>query len=1358
MENRGLAARGFAAPRQQGAWLYDGLQQVYGSGQGIMDYNMSRGLKPSSRVNLPETTDAGRDDIDRFSLTWTTEIWEVPHNRALIDHLVRFETIKRTGPTLEILVRRWTGTIWQIDQDPRIAPTVPTLTEISRPYRFSLASGAFKMPTSIDWYAEDVIYNKIFQQILEQMQSSWLRMLDRSLRNEMYETMPTVIDFSRGGGLSQQELDELVINEFGMLNKNKENVWAVLLSTMAAQFRALCVRMNLEAPSDPMVAVIPSAPVIDESLIPTLMTARDRLFDFKVPIYMLDMKLRIGALRASRAIALSPAPQNQTTVINIGGNAAILQMYGDLLQDGNQTDPWNSKIVVPFYVRIPAGTTSVVIPSESRGNEEYSVDQILRGTGMWPPYDDVNPDPNLPSHRKIYYSCANPNELYHGNARANNSYQFANKHSKTSNTQFGVSFAGSPAVLDSPEAAAYIGRLANTLLELGFDTPAKFAEYVGRFDANLGTPTEMSDPHQSACAIFDIFGAFDRNHNVLQRTDYTYTFDNGRLDRFLTAVTGNAQQLENPPTLAANPDKYLCDYAIAPNGLYDAGHILALRHAVTLACATDRSNVAFRRAYTQSTEWLRAAFNSMRTANHRMCAAGRFLNTPFTDVNGNIDRVAANRLFGEMKTLGFWTSNVLANDAAVAAVLPAGGLAQNALNAVTGYAHRFGPVTNTFNGVLQDLFERSPEATAANGLLSLYEKVRRFRAIFDAAFLAAVGPLAPNAPNPAQADPYPHPAALPPALWAGGQNAATALNALQPAARPLVQQVTAFLREIAADVNTFSPGYFTNVNPITPDFAHNYDLVDLVFFDQFVRTERNAFVQATNVGNVANIAATRNAMHTALVINICQRWVTSAVVANRFDTTRGMIAQSFLDKWARMAKAAFNAAPLPNTISVVEQFAAVCAVPPVLTAIATTLDRMFVDDSYVDVLIKTRGIGMSKIIRDKLNAATAPFAAQHGNWPQNDPAWNLRQTFAATRNDIGPLAQFDLGNFMNTFVISARQESYADMDAQRRINDALANNHIGVLDTPIDCYTNQGFMRLLCEIYTDGHGQQHIDTVRGIIEAYATVGVGNIRYLTVENMGILLLGIGANGGGLGQAERADQLIGNLLKRNLAEIAIKDNIRLTKWSLAFLLGRLPPTPGVFRMMQATLPGIWFDATLVHLLVVQSKPAFYVPSLCLHAIVSEFTMREGLQEKFEDPESLYGMMRFVMANVKQLGIQVRHAYITLCQRLGAIVSPFEYFDGQKPERATGFVLVDDFSDDVHAVKSPAFNQSAPTTAVRISNVVDMRSVALGHEFFRNVDRKIEGFPTLTGMLPFQCVTFNSTVSGQRAVAGTLSSKWM
>lgn len=1357
-----MQARGFAAPRQQGAWLYDGLQQVYGSGQGVMDYNMSRGLKPSSRVNLPETTDAGRDDFDRFSLTWTTEIWEVPHNRALIDHLVRFETIKRTGATLEVLVRRWVGTIWQIDQDPRIAPTVPTLTEISRTYRFSLASGSFKMPSSIDWYAEDVLYNRIFQNILEQMQSSWLRMLERSLRNELYETMPTVIDFSRGGGLSQQELDELVINEFGMLNKHKENIWAVLLSTMSSQFRALCTRMNLEMPSDPMVAVIPSAPVVDESLIPTLMTARDRLFDFKVPIYMLDMKLRIGALRASRAIAMSPAPQNQTTVINVGGNAAILQMYGDLLQDGNQTDPWNSKITIPFYVRVPAGTTSVVIPSESRGNEEYTIDQILRGTGMWPSYDDMRPDPNQPDHRKIYYSCANPNTLYHGDMRANNGYQFAGKFSKTTNTQFGVSFAGSPVVLDSPEAAAYIGRLANTLLENGFDTPAKFAEYVGRFDANLGTPEEMSDPHQSACAIFDIFGAFDQNHSVLQRTDYNYMFDRGRFDRFLGAVDSTAQRLANPATLAADPDKYLCEYALANGGLYDTGHIQTLRHAAALACETDRSNAAFRRAYTQSTEWLRAAFSSMRAAGNGMCSGvnrDRFLNVPFSNAAGVVDRVLATRLFGEMKTLGFWAARVRPNDATAINVLPANGVAQGALAAVTGYAHRFGSLSDTFHGVLQDLFERTPEAVYATRMLPLYEKARQFRALVATAFLAAVGPQVPNAPPPAQADPYPHPAALPANLWAAGQNAAAALAALPQGAQSSAQQAMNLLREISGDVNALSPGYFSAANPITPVFLQAYERIDQILFSRFVQPEFAAYAAALNAGAAPAIVAARDAMHAALVTNICMRWDASAITESRFAATRQSISRSFLGKWTGMVKPAMNATPTANTISTVEQFAAVCTVPPAFVAMATALDRMFVNDSYVDVLIKTQGIGMSAIIREKLISATASFGAQFGVLNAADPLLTiLQQTVAATRVGIGSHANFDFVAFLNTFVISARQEAYNDADQQRRIGTALSDNYIGILDTPIDCYTNQGFMRLLCEIYTNGHGQAQIDTVRGIIDAYATAGVGGIRYLTVENIGILLLGMGANSGGLGQVERADQLIGNLLKRHMAEIAIKDNIRLTKWSVAFLLGRLPPTPGVFRMMQATLPGIWFDATLVHLLTVQSKPAFYVPSLCVHAIVSEFIMREGLQDKFEDPESLYGLMRFVMANIKQLGIQVRHAYITLCQRLGLIVSPFEYFDSQKPERATGFVLVDDFSDDVHAIKSPAFNQSAPAAAVRVSDVIDMRSIAIGNEFFRNVDRKIEGFPTLTGMLPFQCTTFNSTVSGRRDVAGTLSSKWM
>ncbi|NBO56712.1 MAG: hypothetical protein EBU84_19445, partial [Actinobacteria bacterium] len=326
----GTQLRGLDAPRVLGGWFYNNVQEIRGSGQGIEDYNTRLGLDPASRTTLPRTTDAGRTFIDPNGIIYKNQIWEMPHDTDLLNLMTGFDHVKQTGDDLTVITRRIEGTAWVDNMDPRQPAMVPLVKEFRRVYRFKLAHGNMKMPTNFDWFAPDDLYNEFFRKLMEQLQSSWTRLVERSTREEYTKSVPTYRELGRNDNMTEEEYQKKVVEYFGALNKcDHKDVWKILPSTIMAEFKAMVARMNVPYPDDLLALFIPQAPFVDTGLAPIYRTQAGEFLNVEWPVDVLDMKIQLPFLRTLRRIVMTKAPKSGSVIVNIGGSPAALGVYGD---------------------------------------------------------------------------------------------------------------------------------------------------------------------------------------------------------------------------------------------------------------------------------------------------------------------------------------------------------------------------------------------------------------------------------------------------------------------------------------------------------------------------------------------------------------------------------------------------------------------------------------------------------------------------------------------------------------------------------------------------------------------------------------------------------------------------------------------------------------------------------------------------------------------------------------------------------------------------------------------------------------------------------------------------------------------
>jgi hypothetical protein len=1480
--------RGFgdAAKNPKQPNLYANIQQYYGSASGIMAYNQQRSLKPDSTTTLQETVDAGRDDWDRYPTVWTDEIWELEHDDSLVNNLVSMTETKETGPTLDVYIRRWLGGIWQIDTDPRIAKKAPSVTEIKRTYEVILASGSVMMPTQLDWYAPDAIYDNILKHVMEQLQSSWLRMIDRTARREMLESMPTVADFSTGEGFTPKEISAMIIAEFGYFNKHKENIWSTFLSTVSASFNALCIRMHIPHPSNQLVAVIPAGPMVDEGLLPTMVSVRDQIVDQKNPIHVLNLNLRIGLSKALRKLAITKSPGHTNLTLNINGQNSILQMYSSLMQDGRQTDPWDITTTLPFYVNIPEGTTRVILPRKSFEPKEYTFDEIFPATGAWANYEN----------KKKIYSLYSTDSQRQGDDFSD--FAFHNRTVGKTGKKCGHTFAGSPLVIGSEKAADYIGAVAQDMLMNNVNTAARFAEYVGRFDPRLVESDEMMDNHVSTTKLFDVLGVFDTRHQPLRRVDDCYKFDPSEYNQFKAAAALTGKTYVNVDNLEDYPDKYLYNHKRADLTSFYPESQNDTANAIDLANIVDRGGVAFKRNTSLSSSyWVGPAFDHLKTRT-ALTRSGEFLGDRFA-VSGVVDTDLARKLYERMTGAGYWVSKIKQD---ARGIIPGMDITKAADR--VNYVKAIGETSNgNFRKTVDSLYE--PEVVKKmKRIVPVYGKARAAKASIDEAYEIQKQSILTKLDEFSQRmAPYAAAGAYDNALAAADQAADEAENQDRqnlrkvadelrelPAVLERLEELVAMFNdeataaamarrlvdgripneERAAHANRLRDINRTDLKfPYIGIFPDDWDnlgvslwavgdvqqyhldskaiaalesvkktLRDIVKMSEEVFNERvlpgdfgAGHLQSYHIFDESflprvfeNKGDTRGAideyvlnstayMHASAnetaeaerlskqskgvaFAKICQmitdEWNESDDAKQKFeDPIRNLFLNDFASKFYTTNLYHPFTRVQNDTCGFIEQICEICSTPPVVQRICKSLDAMFKDGSLKNLIEKTGGIGVSdhvrNKIRDSIRSSRGDLSARAF---QNEDDWKREFTTrylqrivddeTRLRDDADDgegappalpetslaeikerASKFLVGNdlnagFYNLFCLTNTNEAEIHANPNARLDTALVHGNVGVRDTPIRCYANQGFMRLLCEIYADGDtSADGMATAHGVVDAYAEKDASGIPLLTVNNISILLLGAGPNSGGLSQHERAEYLVGKLLLRSKAEIAQRDNLILTPWSLAFLIGRLPPTPGVFKMLQKHRPGTWCGLTMVHFISIRHKPAFYVPQLCLTAIVSELLMRKATADEFKNGEGITGLMRFFMVNKDQIGVQMRFAYILSCTAYGAIVQPNAFYDeSERPPNATGFVLIGTIDSGESQIKTPEFENSIGDRK-NLTTDAQFRGLCVGRRYFDRINVG-EPFDEARSMLPLDSEIYGRF--GVYAVNGTGSKDWM
>ena len=306
------------------------------------------------------------------------------------------------------------------------------------------------------------------------------------------------------------------------------------------------------------------------------------------------------------------------------------------------------------------------------------------------------------------------------------------------------------------------------------------------------------------------------------------------------------------------------------------------------------------------------------------------------------------------------------------------------------------------------------------------------------------------------------------------------------------------------------------------------------------------------------------------------------------------------------------------------------------------------------------------------------------------------------------------------------------------VNNAEVVDKLGVMGTPILCSLNTRFVKVLVQL----HGS--IDAVHEIVDRLSENDPQHKpALLTAASIKKLLFG---------DKDCSEEVVEKILDREYFDCVAKGDLTLGKWGMVLLLGMLPPTPGIFKMLQASVQGCWFDMVMVHYLEVTSFPAFYVPARCLTAVCSELQMRVKRAELYTEQEMVVGHMRFAMPNIDQLGLHIPDAWIRSCQSVGALTTASVFFGSDVSSKATGFVVVDDF-------------ESSPKSSVRTihighdgGHISTLRTTSLGKEY-RNAT-SIPGMPSLTGMLPLEAIVYGTEndPSGMFRITGCASSAFM
>ena len=1249
----GTQLRGLDAPRVLGGWFYNNVQEIRGSGQGIEDYNTRLGLDPASRTTLPRTTDAGRTFIDPNGIIYKNQIWEMPHDTDLLNLMTGFDHVKQTGDDLTVITRRIEGTAWVDNMDPRQPAMVPLVKEFRRTYRFKLAHGNMKMPTNFDWFAPDDLYNEFFRKLMEQLQSSWTRLVERSTREEYKKSVPTYRELGRNDNMTEEEYQKKVVEYFGALNKcDHKDVWKTLPSTIMAEFKAMVARMNVPYPDDLLALFIPQAPFVDTGLAPIYRTQAGEFLNVEWPVDVLDMKIQLPFLRTLRRIVMTKAPKSGSVIVNIGGSPAALGVYGDLLKDAGQADPWNYEKKMLFYVPLKKGTRSVILPGSDGSAVEYTSSDIMRASGMWPGDDDGGDDDGGDDHNsdpRLFYNCCNPNKRF-VNPRVGRSFAFSDLVEKSSGLKFGTCIAGSPCVVGSAEATRYFSELADLLInKYGVDTANRFAEFVNRYDHTLGSQDEVSKTHHATTHLLDVFRMFCGEHSLLTTSGDEIYYDSRKLAD-LSRHHGHVNQ-----NMRTNPTGTHYDTSLLEGGTVNTMAVNDMKHAINLANSVDRSGLALRksRKYNSNT-WLGPAFKALSRDLPELTVG-------CVDREGRVIMKNCEAVYEKMKTVQFWDSMLLSSFG--------GDAFSNIRNSAKDVFRLNTLKLRDSYSTMEDAPSRHRELSDEDGVINTVVQLMNYSI---------------------------------PLVKEYNNSRTTAERKGQ-----LRDHFNKYGMDLRDSITQDDEMLFS-LNLVSRDDAE---------YERLIREYTITAALSESEEKNRKLDGARKEIIDNTVVLYFKRWADSyRAHAARLGVFGECIVESIKLAVRRSIKH-----------GVLNAFKTCFGKNQRLDSFFMEIDAIAEAKSTDGVFDSSRAFGVIEHLRSKLKSIITN-AGDH-----LDPSmFNQIEFFG-----VDPYA-----------TVTGLPGTVFDL------------SKIGVRGSLIDSPFNDGFRQILSRIYFNGVDPSHCkDAIDGVISQYIQPDCFGQRYLTPETISVLVLGTGDNSCGMSIDRRSEMLIGNFLNRSAAEIVNRDDIYLTRWMVTFMLGRLPPTKGVFEMLSSVNPGIWYDAVMVHVINVWTKPAFLTPRQPVRTMVSELKIRDAEHNTdFCDTDAVYGFMRYTSVNFDQVGIQFPDAYVKSFQRPGKLVTPKEFFSGEQPSGVTGFVLIDDGDGPKNLLRTLVLSRDEDL-GEHVKSAEDARLYSLGGKDYNlHLSRKDEGFYHFSGMMPLEAIVADKSLRGTTHYVGCNSSKFI